>query len=577
MHRHIFQTCLLTVLLGALVWFIGCGDKKETVSAVACQGVACWDPPEQTCAADQDDCLSVYNAVGWCAEGICDYAAREEECLGGTCVDGLCEETPCLGTTCATAPDYRCLDETTLLVYNPIGYCASSGGIPECRYADKSVTCENGCENGACKGDPCLHKICFKPPARHCDGDNVVVWDSIGGCEAGECVYGFQTVSCAGGCENGHCVGTDPCSVMTCNVQPASFCVDGVTLRTYASDGSCDEAVCYYDHTGITCASGCENGQCKEQECAGVICDIPIASYCREGGTLNHWDGSDGACEDGVCSYESTSSACAPVCSDAKCEDDPCIGVFCTIPPANYCTDDATLVEYEDTGACSDGHCGYESGNTACADACEEGECVTGGDTETDGGTDRPCDPTISWYDSTSGLCWQDPPSTENMWWPRAAGVYDLGLNPDSENYCTDFMGSGWRLPSINELRSLFRRGDAAACQSVEWLPEWTQPDDIPTSYCGVWEGCTTYPDCYVGSTCNPIGCDEGGGLGGTDNCYWDAELRGSCNYLGFWSSSRDNDTNAWLVDFYGGNTNGQVWIMMTNTPLPVRCVRTGP
>ena len=136
MHRHLIRTAWLTVLFGTLIWFIGCGDKKEKVTAVVCQGIACWDPPGQTCAKGQDDSLSVYNAVGWCAAGSCSYAAREEECIGGTCTDGLCEETPCLGTTCAEAPDYRCADENTLVVYNPIGYCAANSGIPECRYAD---------------------------------------------------------------------------------------------------------------------------------------------------------------------------------------------------------------------------------------------------------------------------------------------------------------------------------------------------------------------------------------------------------------------------------------------------------
>ncbi len=389
MHKLLIQACLLSVLIGTISWSLGCGeDKKGPVTSISCEGIACWDPPGQTCAEDNNDGLSVYNAVGWCAEGICDYASREEACIGGMCVEGLCEETPCLGTTCATAPDYRCVDENTLLVYNPLGYCASSGGIPECRYADKGVPCENGCEDGACKGDPCLHKICFKPPARHCDGSDVIVWDSIGGCEDGECVYGFQAVTCASGCENGHCIGTDPCSVMTCNVQPASFCVNQDTLRAYDSSGTCADGACYYTHREITCANGCEGGQCKEQECAGVICDIPIASYCRGGGSLNHWDGLDGACEEGVCSYQSRSSACAPVCSDAKCEDDPCIGIFCKIPPANYCVDETTLLEYDDTGACSDGYCGYESDNTVCDTACDEGDCVTGGDADTDADTD---------------------------------------------------------------------------------------------------------------------------------------------------------------------------------------------
>ncbi len=568
MHTGWIKTFLLTALAGTLVWFIGCGDKKETVSAVACQGVACWDPPEQTCAADQDDCLSVYNAVGWCAEGACSYAAREEECLGGTCVDGLCEETPCLGTTCATAPDYRCLDETSLLIYNPIGYCASSGGIPECRYADKSVTCENGCENGACKGDPCLHRICFKPPARHCDGDNVIVWDSIGGCEAGECVYGFQTVACASGCENGHCIGTDPCSVMTCNVQPASFCVDGVTLRTYASDGSCDEGACYYAHTDIACASGCENGQCKEQECAGVICDIPIASYCREGGTLNHWDGSDGACEEGVCSYESTSSVCAPVCSDAKCENDPCTGVFCTIPPANYCTDDATLVEYEDMGACSDGHCGYDSGNTACADLCEEGECATGGDADTDVDTDADVDTDTDWsvLPTNQTLCYSNDAEIpcvacdaagypdycgQDAWYPNNARTYICRSSADTEKPCTGSAQDGDVVEdSLTSLiwQRVLPADYSPACENITTCT-W----DEAQSYCDELDygGSTEWrlPNYYELSSI----VDYGAG-----NPAIEPEAFPNTLPEAHWTRSSFSDLDAWEVMFLGGNVSVQ-------------------
>ena len=89
MGRCLAKTFLLTALIGALAWFLGCGDKKEIVLAVACQGVACWDPPGQTCDEDNHAGLSVYNAVGWCAQGSCSYAAREEECIGGGLSDGF--------------------------------------------------------------------------------------------------------------------------------------------------------------------------------------------------------------------------------------------------------------------------------------------------------------------------------------------------------------------------------------------------------------------------------------------------------------------------------------------------------
>jgi len=51
------------------------------------------------------------------------------------------------------------------------------------------------------------------------------------------------------------------------------------------------------------------------------------------------------------------------------------------------------------------------------------------------------------WYDSSSGLTWQNPPTKTRMNWQAAV------------DYCSSltFAEGGWRLPTIGELRTLIR------------------------------------------------------------------------------------------------------------------------
>ena len=54
-------------------------------------------------------------------------------------------------------------------------------------------------------------------------------------------------------------------------------------------------------------------------------------------------------------------------------------------------------------------------------------------------------------------------PSPTAMNWYRAAGIHDASLNPDSYDYCAT-LGAEWRLPNIQELRSLIRGCDFRTC-----------------------------------------------------------------------------------------------------------------
>jgi hypothetical protein len=214
--------------------------------------------------------------------------------------------------------------------------------------------------------------------------------------------------------------------------------------------------------------------------------------------------------------------------------------------------------------------CGDDS-DTDDNDADGGGDTDTDTDTDTDAdsGTGTECTGAGVWYDSTNALCWQDPPSETSMYWYVAAGVHDELFNAETEDYCGDLVGSGWRLPTISELRSLVRKGDAAECYTIEWDMAWTS---VQTGYCGVWDSCLNSSSCWEDSTCSPVGCISVGP--GTGGCLWDAALSGSCEAGAFWTVSELTDpTIAWTV-YFDLNVVGNADKIDSRY---TRCVRTGP
>ena len=125
---------------------------------------------------------------------------------------------------------------------------------------------------------------------------------------------------------------------------------------------------------------------------------------------------------------------------------------------------------------------------------------VTDGDATT-GGT---------WYDSSSGLTWQNPPANNSMDW-QSAKDYCANLSLDGH--------SDWRLPTISELRSLIR-----GC-----------PGTVTGGACGVTDSCLD-SSCWSESDCWSCSFSDGP----ADGCYWPDEMEGPCNW--YWSSSPVED-----------------------------------
>ncbi len=177
------------------------------------------------------------------------------------------------------------------------------------------------------------------------------------------------------------------------------------------------------------------------------------------------------------------------------------------------------------------------------------GDSDADGDTDSDTDNDA-CFASGNWYDPATELCWQNPPSGDEVTWQEAIDYCDaLELGGYSD----------WRLPMIQELISLIR-----GCVSG------TETGDLSTSECGV-----TDPDC-LGFECWDA-CDYCDSLTGPDDdpdgCYWVLELEGLCDL--YWSSSSSvyDVDYPWLVYFNNGNV---VIVAMINAYY-ARCVRGGP
>ena len=164
------------------------------------------------------------------------------------------------------------------------------------------------------------------------------------------------------------------------------------------------------------------------------------------------------------------------------------------------------------------------------------------------------------WDDPATNLTWQDPQKD-------AYTEGDGGLTqPDAIRYCKELVLGGyndWRLPNIDELRTLVR-GNAPAETGGE---------------CPVTEGS---PRADMGNTaCAPITEFGGPGIGG---CYWLPELTGTCNKpdpaaaghpLEFVSSTVASDNEDWVgCVLYD---NGAVSFNHILSLAEVRCVRNDP
>jgi Leucine-rich repeat (LRR) protein len=483
-------------------------------NASACEGVTCNHPPTSQCASP--DAVQMFAQQGYCADGTCSYASREQLCGADACNAGVCGASTCEGVYCDKPPARHCADATTLLIFAPGGVCTSASGDAECLHADKLIACDNGCEDGYCVEDRCLGISCTVPPASYCSGGELVVFEPNGRCDEGSCVYDSRHETCEHGCESGQCV-DDPCVGVICSNMPAPYCVNGGTLRTFSA-GACDEGVCVYEPQDETCTNGCNAGQCVGDLCSGVVCNAPPSNACVSNSVLRSWDGQPGTCVGGFCEYETVQQACANGCAAGQCTGDPCVGVTCSNPPADHCTDASTLLRYTSpTGTCAGGSCTYASETEACPSACEAGKCVAGGescepDTCNNHGT---CDDTGGQVSCSCGNGWTGDRCEQNVD-ECTTGEHDCDPNAscadtDGSFECTceaGYEGSGTSCADVDGCA-----GDpcflGVACVDVAAPGTGFTCGACPTGYEGDGEACADIDSCDPNPCAGGVACTD--------------------------------------------------------------------
>jgi hypothetical protein len=197
----------------------------------------------------------------------------------------------------------------------------------------------------------------------------------------------------------------------------------------------------------------------------------------------------------------------------------------------------------------------FDGGTDADADVTPESETAADRDGDVDAVVDAGRDTDIDsdasrcaggWYDSSTGLCWEDPP---DPWLDGWSGAVD---------YCEGLSAGGrddWHLPTIGALRSLIR-----GCLGT-----------VTGGACGVTDTCHR-SECF-NAACRECEYMFGDGPG-TYGAFWPSELGGPPLDRSHWSSSDDYVAGiAWHVDFW----TAQVLSSAEDYAGRVRCVRRGP
>ncbi|HWZ91753.1 MAG TPA: SUMF1/EgtB/PvdO family nonheme iron enzyme, partial [Polyangiaceae bacterium] len=261
-------------------------------------------------------------------------------CPKGTSCDGSVCRTQCDSTSTSTSTSAdRCAGGQECVG----GACVSkdpshenaSGGAGGMSGGGAGGASEVGVGgSGGAAPDLCAGVTCNTPPANDCNGGaEFDSYDKTGSCANGTCSYTSHTIACT--CQSGACT-TDPCIAVTCASPPAAACTgtDGNTLTTYSASGTCSAGSCSYTPTNKACTFGCVNGACKPDPCAGVTCNMPTASGCKNATTATTY-AATGTCSAGICSYAPTDTGCGSnkLCSGAgvcsECKTDSSCGATC--------------------------------------------------------------------------------------------------------------------------------------------------------------------------------------------------------------------------------------------------------
>lgn len=217
---------------------------------------------------------------------------------------------------------------------------------------------------------------------QHCGAENTCVaecgLESTAVCGVGE--------TCG---DRGRCVPEGECLENSdCDSPPIGFSCDVDTLVGFAALGTCRTTAtggqCEYAETRVACEFGCDENRCQSDPCVGVFCTEPPAPRC-DGANTRVTSSEPGMCmADGSCGYTETRDTCPAGCVNGRCLEGFCDSVVCDSPPASRC-DNNIAQFFAPMGTCDD-----STGSPVCTYAlefencgyikgtCEAAACVSG-------------------------------------------------------------------------------------------------------------------------------------------------------------------------------------------------------
>jgi hypothetical protein len=534
------------------------------ICSVDCDGRACG---EDGCGGSCGTCAIGLecNENGLCtcvvtgADDNCDGV--DNDCDGLTDEDYASAPTVCGAGMCTAAGELACVNGVEIDTCQP-GTPASSDAM--CDNVDDD--CDGETDQGfVANATTCGKGACVRTGTTKC----------VDGVPGDTCVPGTPAPAdetcdnvdddCDGQTDQGFVVFVTTCGKGACARTGTTECLDGVPDDTCvpgapaSSDATCDnvddDCDGQTDQSFVATLTICGTGACARTgstACAGgVLGDtcVPGASASSDATCDNVDDDCDGQTDEdyvavtscfmqGDCATGNVASSCVDgveiACAtgipseDDDCDgmDDDCDGLF----------DEA----YEpDTSCFKPGPCATENVASSCWGGIET-PCQTGQpEEEVCNGLDDNCDglidncgcPNQYTYACIDGSCQVRPelfvdPATGLVWQRKSGGTgYWWAAESSCDNNNQGLPGSGWRLPTIGELRALVN-----GCS-----------DTATGGPCGVTDSCTAYS---CGSS-NCGGCTLGEGP--VDGLYSNVSCYAFC-----WSSSLYYG-EAWGIDSNSG------------------------
>ncbi len=291
--------------------------------------------------------------------------------------------------------------------------------------------------------------------------------------------------------------------------------------------------------TDSDCPIGAEGCTCTEGEACdeGLIC---ISNQCVR--------------EDSSTDADADSDSDSDTDMDVDSDTDSDVDMDIDTDSDSDSDSDADSDTESDTDSDSDSDSDADTDTDTDSDSDTDSDTDMETDNDAGSDTDTVCEPDSDtswcegWYDSTSCLCWENP---------HPYGYWDWH---ESKEYC-DELGDGWRMPTIDELRTLLRIEDGSSdCAK-----------NLPGGSCGVTDPTCLKDECK--DDCGECQSHDGPGFGG---CFLDeafSEIEDNCDHR--WSSSQrsGHPRYAWFVDFVKGRVTWSRKIGYNN----VRCVRLRP